>query len=68
MSAEVSVYQGKPTLLLKANPSAKWFFSFGLAKAKLIVDNIDEIKAFVTAHESGVKFEGLEELTSRTQQ
>lgn len=41
----VSSYKGKPMLIL--NPADRWPFQFQIAKAKLIVDNFDAIKAFV---------------------
>ncbi len=40
-------FKGKPILILKRDEEDKYPFSFGLTKAKLIVDNIDEIKKFV---------------------
>jgi len=40
-------YKGKPLLILKRNEEDKYPFSFGLSKAKLIVDNIEEIRKFV---------------------
>jgi hypothetical protein len=45
-------YKGKPILIIKRNEADKYPFSFGLSKARLIVDNIDEIKKFV-AENSG---------------
>lgn len=44
-------YKGKPLLILKRNEEDKYPFSFGLSKAKLILDNLDEIRKFV--EESG---------------
>lgn len=41
----ISDYQGQPVLSLRAD--TKWPFTFGLAKARLIVESIEEIKAFV---------------------
>lgn len=43
--AEIQEYKGNKTLNL--NPESKFSFSFGLAKAKLILENIDVIKKFV---------------------
>jgi len=48
-----SQWEGKPTIVL--NPESKYKFSFGVAKAKLIIENIDAIKAFVTKHSRPVK-------------
>lgn len=47
MIAERSEFKGRPTLVLKRNEEEKYPFSFGLAKAKMILDNIEEIKKFV---------------------
>jgi hypothetical protein len=44
---EKSEYKGKPILILKRNEDDKYPFSFGLGKAKLIIENIEEIKKFV---------------------
>jgi len=40
-------FKGKPVLILKRDEEDKYPFSFGLGKAKLIVENIDEIKKFL---------------------
>ncbi|MDD2751730.1 MAG: hypothetical protein PHN59_01175 [Candidatus Omnitrophica bacterium] len=40
-------YKGKPLLIIKRNEEDKYPFSFGLSKAKLILENIEEIKKFV---------------------
>jgi len=44
---ERSEFKGKPTLVIKRNEEDKYPFSFGMAKAKLILENIEEIKKFV---------------------
>jgi len=44
---ERSEYYGKPTLVLKRSEDDKYPFSFGLTKAQLILENLDEIKQFV---------------------
>ena len=44
---ERSEFKGKPMLVIKRDEEDKYPFSFGLAKAKLIVENIEEIKKFV---------------------
>jgi hypothetical protein len=41
----ITEYKGNKLLCL--NPGAKFTFSFGLSKAKLILENIDAIKTFV---------------------
>ncbi len=40
-------YKGKPLVILKRTEDDKYPFSFGVSKAKLIVENFDEIKKFV---------------------
>jgi hypothetical protein len=44
-----STYKGKATLTLAAE--SKWPFTFGLGKAKLILENLDSIRAFVRDNE-----------------
>lgn len=45
--AEKGEYQGKPILILKRNENDRFPFSFGVSKAKLIMENLDAIKKFV---------------------
>lgn len=40
-------FKGKPVLILKRDEEDKYPFSFGLSKAKLIVENFEAIKKFV---------------------
>jgi len=47
MMIERSEYKGKPILVIKRDENDQYPFSFGLSKAKLILDNIEEIKKFV---------------------
>jgi len=42
---EITEYKGNKLICL--NPGAKFTFSFGLGKAKLILENIESIKKFV---------------------
>ncbi|MFA6217572.1 MAG: hypothetical protein WDL87_08010 [Candidatus Omnitrophota bacterium] len=44
---ERSEFKGKPLIVIKRDEEDKYPFSFGLGKAKLILENIDEIKKFV---------------------
>lgn len=44
---EKSEYKGKPIIVIKRSEDDKYPFSFGVSKAKLILENIDEIKKFV---------------------
>ena len=44
---ERSEYKGKPVLIIKRNENDKYPFTFGMNKARLILDNLEEIKRFV---------------------
>ena len=44
---ERSEYKGKPVLIIKRDENDKYPFAFGLNKAKMILENIEEIKRFV---------------------
>lgn len=44
---ERSEYKGKPVLIIKRDENDKYPFAFGLNKARLILENIEEIKRFV---------------------
>ena len=44
---ERTEYKGNKLIVLKRNEEDKYPFSFGLGKAKLIVENIEEIKKFI---------------------
>lgn len=51
MIFERSEYKGKPLLVIKRSEDEKFPFSFGMAKAKMILESIDEIKKFVEENE-----------------
>ena len=44
---ERSEYKGKPVIIIKRNENDKYPFTFGMSKARLILDNLEEIKRFV---------------------
>jgi len=46
MSVEYSEYRGNKLIVLKRDESDKFPFRFGKSKARLIVDNFEEIKRF----------------------
>ena len=54
MSATVEQFEkdGKtyPTLRLRRNDEDKIFFSFGVSKARLIINHIEEIKKFIAEY------------------
>jgi hypothetical protein len=45
-----SEYKGNPMIVLSQGPEDKFPFQFGLKKAKLILDHLEEIKQFVAKH------------------
>jgi hypothetical protein len=47
---KVDTFKGNPVIIL--NPEDRWTFSFGINKARLILQNLDAIKAFVEANET----------------
>jgi len=47
MIIEEGEYKGSPVLTIKKDELDKYPFSFGYAKAKMMIDNIDRIKEFV---------------------
>jgi hypothetical protein len=47
MLFERSEFKGKPMLVLKRSEDEKFPFSFGLTKAKMILESVEEIKKFV---------------------
>ncbi|MCK4532794.1 hypothetical protein KAU39_03325 [bacterium] len=42
-----SEFKGNPMLVIKNDEEDKYPFQFGLRKAKLILENVEEIKKFV---------------------
>ena len=50
---ERSEYNGKPIIVLRRDENDKFPFSFGLTMARLILDNLEEIKKFVAEHTEG---------------
>jgi len=53
MTVERSEYKGKAILVIKRGDDDKFPFSFGLSKAKMILENLDEIRKFV--EDEGIK-------------
>ena len=48
---EESEFKGNKMIVLRRSADDRFPFSFGLSKAKLVVDAIDEIKAWVAKQE-----------------
>jgi len=44
---ERTEFKGKPVMVIKRDENDKYPFSFGMTKAKMILENIEEIKRFV---------------------
>jgi hypothetical protein len=47
MNIDTTEYKGHTLLVLRKNPTDKFPFQFGLAKAQLILASLDAIKEFV---------------------
>ena len=52
MISEIGEYKGSKVITFKKDNEDKYPFSFGYAKAKIIVENIEKIKEFVTTCET----------------
>lgn len=49
----IQEYKGNPLILL--NPDSKWPFSFGIGKAKMVLNNISFIQRFVDSNGASVE-------------
>ena len=47
MPVEFDEYNGNPVIILKRDENDEYPFRFGLRKAQLILEHIDDIKKFV---------------------
>ena len=47
----IEEYKGNKIIVLKRTPEDKYPFQFGIGKAKLILENLDAIRAFVESEE-----------------
>lgn len=48
---EESEYKGNPMMVLKNNEEDRYPFQFGLKKAKLVVEHIEDVKKFIAKHD-----------------
>ena len=48
---EESEFKGNPMIVLKNSEDDQYPFQFGVKKAKLVVENIEEVKKFVEKHD-----------------
>lgn len=53
--AEESEYKGNPVLILKNDPEDRYPFTFGVKKAKLMLQHIEDIRAFVAKNDKEKK-------------
>lgn len=53
MSVEKSEFNGRPVIILKRTAEDRYAFTFGLSKARLILENLEDIKKFVEENEQG---------------
>lgn len=44
---ERSEFKGKPVMIIRRDENDRYPFTFGMSKARMILENIDEIKKFV---------------------
>lgn len=54
MTAEYGEFKGNKLIILKRDANDNFPFQFGKQKAKLIMDNIDEIEKFASESETVV--------------
>lgn len=47
-----SEYKGNPMIVIKQNPEDKFPFQFGIKKAKLVLEHIEDIRKFVEKHDN----------------
>jgi len=52
---EESEYKGNPVLVLKYTEEDRFPFSFGVKKAKLMLEHLEDIKKFVAKHDTETK-------------
>lgn len=52
MIVEKTEYKGQPVLILKRNENDRYPFSFGLGKARMILEAIEDIRKFVEENDS----------------
>jgi hypothetical protein len=52
---EESEFKGNPMIVIKNDEEDKYPFQFGVKKAKLVVENIEEVKKFVEKYDKNQK-------------
>lgn len=51
---EESEFKGNKMIVIKMNEEDKYPFQFGVKKAKMVVENIEEIKKFVEKYDTSI--------------
>lgn len=51
MVAEITEFKGNPIISLKKDEEDKYGLTFGIRKAKLVIEHIDDIKDFVASND-----------------
>jgi len=54
---EESEFKGNPMIVIKNDEEDKYPFQFGVKKAKLVLENIEEVKKFVEKHDNGKSYD-----------
>ena len=49
-TTELSEFKGHPVIVIKTDENDEYPFSFGVAKARKVLDSIEQIQAFVDSH------------------
>ena len=49
----IGEFKGNAVITLKRSEDDKYGFTFGLSKAKLIIEHIEDIKKFISENEKG---------------
>jgi hypothetical protein len=57
---EESEYKGNPMIVLRRSAEDRYPFQFGLSKAKLVLDAVEEIKAWVAKQDAERAAKGAE--------
>jgi len=52
LPAKISEYKGNPVISIPLGNNERYSFSFGLTKAKAIIEYLDDIKGFIEKIES----------------
>jgi hypothetical protein len=47
----IGEYKGNPVITLKRSEEDNYGFTFGLSKAKLILEHLEDIKRFIEEHQ-----------------